>query len=82
MTAFFANRDNDTMGIAYERTRVERLRLGNLLGIGKKSWMWEVYYSFEITPAIYLTLDAQRLRGPVTDYENTTIFGMQLQLRF
>jgi len=77
----FPNRDNDTMGIAFNKNKLQRTRLGNFAGLDDESTTWEAYYNFEITPAVYLSLDAQLVDGPFSNVDTATILGAQLQIR-
>jgi len=77
----FPTRDNDTMGIGYSKLKLQETRLGNFVGIDEKSTLWEVYYNFEITPAVHLSLDAQSVDGVFPNIDTTTILGTQLQIR-
>ncbi len=76
------NRDNDTMGIAYNYNSVQETRLGGILGIGDSSSLWEAYYNIEISPAIHLTLDAQVVDSALPGTDTAMILGTSMQIRF
>ncbi len=76
------NRDNDTMGIAYNYTSLQDTRLGSFGGIHSSASVWEAFYNIELTPAIHWTLDAQLANGALPNTDAATILGTQLQLRF
>lgn len=76
------NRDNDTMGLAYNYGKLLETRLGNIAGVNESTYVWELYYNVELTPAIHLNLDAQVVDGAIPDADTATILGAQLELRF
>jgi porin len=76
------NRDNDTMGIGYNYTKLQDLRLGNFLGIADSASVWEFFYRVELTPAIHLTLDAQINDGALPNTDKAVILGSRLEMRF
>jgi len=77
----FPTRHNDTMGVAYSKMKLQETRLGNFIGLDDETTLWEIYYNFEITPAIHLSLDAQSVDGLLPNNDKATILGTQLQVR-
>lgn len=75
------NRDNDTMGIAYNYNSIQRTRLGGILGVDDSSSLWEAYYNIEISPAMHLTLDAQVSDGALPGADTAVILGASMQIR-
>jgi porin len=76
------NRDNDTMGIAYNYNSVQDTRFGGILGIDDSSTVLEAYYNIEISPAMHLTLDAQVSDSALPGADTAVILGTSMQLRF
>ncbi len=76
------NRDNDTMGLAYNYGKLRDTRLGNIADVNESTYDWEAYYNIQLTPAIQMKLDAQVVKGPFPDVDTATILGTQLELRF
>lgn len=78
----FPTRDNDTMGIAYNYTKLQDLRLGNIIGIDDTNSVWEAFYNFELTKAMHLTLNGQVVDGALPNSDTATILGTSLRIRF
>ncbi len=76
------SRDNDAMGIAYSYNTTNKGRFLELVGIRDSSSVWELFYNFELTPAVHLTLDAQVFNSAFPNVETATILGTSLQMRF
>ena len=77
----FSTRDDDTMGLGYVYTKLQDLRLGNIVGIADSSTVWELFYNIELTPAIHLSLDGQLVNGALPNTDRATILGAQLEIR-
>ncbi|NOR54875.1 MAG: hypothetical protein GQ531_01565 [Sulfurovum sp.] len=75
-------RDNDAMGIAYSYNSMNKGRFLEFVGIEDSSSVWELFYNFELTPAVHLTLDAQLSDSALPNVETATILGTSLQMRF
>ena len=75
-------RDNDAMGLAFNYSKIEDLRLSKIIGIDDTSTVWELFYNIELTPAVHLTLDAQLSDSSLPDTDTATILGTSLQIRF
>ena len=75
-------RDNDTMGLGVNYTKLQKLRLGRIIGVDDSTTSWELFYNIELTPAIHCTLDAQVIDGALPDTDTATILGTSLQIRF
>ena len=76
------SRDNDAMGIAYSYNTTNKGHFLNYIGIKDSSSVWELFYNFELTQAIHLTLDAQVSRSALPNIDTATILGTSLQMRF
>ncbi len=76
------SRDNDAMGIAYSYNSTNKGRFLNDAEIRDSSSVWELFYNFELTKAIHLTLDAQVAKSALPDIDTATILGTSLQMRF
>ena len=74
-------RDNDAMGMAYSYNSVNKGRFLDIIGIEDSSTAWELFYNFELTPAVHLTLDAQVVDSALP-IDTATIVGTSLQMRF
>jgi porin len=75
-------RDNDTFGVGYYYTSIQRARIGGLLGIQAQSQGFEAFYNVAITPAAHLTFDAQWQDPALPKIASATILGMRLNLSF
>ena len=75
-------RDNDTMGIAYNYNKLNKGRFLNLAGIASSSSALELFYNIELAPAVHATLDAQLIDSSLPNTDNATILGASLQLQF
>jgi porin len=76
------SRDLDVFGVGYYFTRIRETRIGGLLGIDDESQGFEAFYELAITPATYLTLDAQVQDSALPDIDTAVILGARLNLRF
>jgi len=78
----FPGRDDDTLGIGYGYTKLNDVVFlsGRLIDTGSNRV--ETYYTFAITPAVDLTLDAQWVDSVVTNRDPATILGVRMQVRF
>lgn len=76
------DRDNDTMGIACNYSKMTSTRLGNIAGADESATAWEGFYNIELTPAVHWTLDAQVSDSALPDTGTAVILGTQLQVRF
>jgi porin len=75
-------RDNDTFGVGYYYTSIQRARIGGLLGIQAQGQGFEAFYNVAITPAAHLTFDAQWQDPALPKIASATILGMRLNLSF
>lgn len=75
-------RDNDTFGIGYYYTSIQRERLFDVLGIEDSNQGAEAYYSIAITPAVNLTLDAQVVESASAELDTAVILGARLNIEF
>jgi porin len=78
---FIDGRDNDAMGMAYSYNSVNKGRFLDIIGIEDSATAWELFYNFELTPAVHLTLDAQVVDSALP-IDTATIVGTSLQMRF
>ena len=76
------SRDNDAMGIAYSYTSMNKGRFLDFIGIEDSSTAWELFYNFELTPAVHVTLDAQVVNSALPNIDTATVLGTSLQMRF
>jgi len=76
------SRDHDAMGIAYSYNTMNKGRFLEIAGIKDSASVWELFYNFEFTPAIHLTLDAQVSKSALPNIDTATILGTSLQMRF
>ena len=75
-------RDNDTIGLGFNYTKLQKLRLGRIIGIEDSATSWEFFYNIELTPAMHCTLDAQVIDSPLPNADTATILGTSLQILF
>ena len=59
MDGLIPTRDNDTFGIGYYYTRIQKLRISGVLGLENSAQGFECFYNIAITPACRVTLDLQ-----------------------
>lgn len=78
----FPSRDNDSMGIAYAYNRLSDDRFLNALGLDAQSSVWELFYNFELTPAVHLTLNAQVVESAFPEIDTAKALGISMQIRF
>ncbi|MBI5364759.1 MAG: carbohydrate porin [Planctomycetes bacterium] len=78
----FSGRDEDSWGIGYAFANVKEQAFltGTLLDDGGNRI--EAYYSFAVTPAVFLTLDAQQVDSILAGVDAATILGVRLRARF
>ena len=82
---YFTGRPNDQWGIGYSATHISKdLRdlLDPLVEVDEFEHAGEIFYNFEVTPAIHLTLNTQIIDSPLKSTDTAYTFGSRLQLDF
>jgi porin len=75
-------RDNDTIGVAYmytDQTNPERRIATRVAG---STQAFEAFYNIALTPAANLTFDIQWVDGAFNRFDEATVVGVRLNLRF
>jgi hypothetical protein len=84
-SGLFTDRPQDQWGIGYSATHISS-DLRNLLdppvSIDSFEHAGEIFYNFEVTPAIHLTLNAQIIDPPLKSTDTSYTFGSRLQVDF
>jgi porin len=75
-------RDDDVFGAGFFYTDVQEGELFSVLGVDDRTYGFEGFYNIALTPAAFLTLDAQIVETPFSDYDTATILGLRLHVRF
>jgi hypothetical protein len=82
----FPDRDSDQWGIGYAASHIsEELRavVGSLgIGVLQLEQAVEVFYNFELTPAMHLIGDLQWIKGPVMSRKAAVVLSGRLQMDF
>jgi len=74
-------RDDDTFGLGYFFTSIQKTRISGIIGLGEASQGFEIFYNVAITSASHLTFDFQVLDPPVPIRDTAIVLGVRLNLR-
>lgn len=75
-------RPRDTYGAGYFYSSFQSTRFTGFLGVADHGHGFEAYYSLALTPATFLTLDAQVIDSPLAGTDPAVILGARLRLVF
>jgi porin len=75
-------RPRDTYGAGYYYSSLQSTRFTGFLGVADHAHGFEAYYSVALSPATFLTLDAQVIDSPVASSDTAVILGARLRLVF
>jgi len=75
-------RADDSFGIGYAHTQLRDNLLTDSFLVNEAGHRWEAYYTFALTPAAELTLNAQLLDPLFEPVDPATAFGLRLRCSF
>lgn len=75
----FSDRKDDTFGVGYARSELRESLLTDSALVDDSGHRWEAYYSFALTPAVSLTLNAQLLDPLLETVDTVSVLGMRLR---
>src|SRR5262249_49359948 len=76
------SRDNDTFGIGYYYTQLERSQFITTAVLDDSARGFECYYDIAVTPAVHVTLDLQIVNPAPSGVQTATILGLRGTISF
>ena len=75
-------RDDDTFGLGFAYTDIDRGAFASALGFDEEAYGFEAFYNIAMAPGVALTLDGQVINPVFDGVETATILGARLNIRF
>ena len=75
-------RDDDTFGLGFAYTDIDRGAFASALGFDEEAYGFEAFYNIALTQSVALTLDAQVIDPVIDGVDTATILGARLNIRF
>ncbi len=78
----FPGRDEDTFGLGFAYSSINRGAFTSALGFDDAAYGFEAYYSFALASSVSLTIDCQVINPILDGVDTATLLGVRLNIRF